>query len=228
MTPPLPITARHRQGLFLPRTYVVYRTSEPITVDGNLDKKAWWDAPWTEPFEDHQAPNAPAPWRGTRAAILWDDEYLYFAARLQEENVWGSITERDAVIYKDNDFEIFLDVDERGDNYYEFEINALNTVWDMFHPREYHRGSCLDTAYDIDGIRLALAGDPGARRHRGGDPTRPRAVVSREFLPGAISARHQWSELCQGRGIAVRGLDLEFDQLRRSAHPRGMGPRLFQ
>ncbi|HCL31268.1 MAG TPA: hypothetical protein DIC52_22935, partial [Candidatus Latescibacteria bacterium] len=150
MTPPLPITARHRQGLFLPRTYVVYRTSEPITVDGNLDKKAWWDAPWTEPFEDHQAPNAPAPWRVTRASILWDDEYLYFAARLQEENVWGSITERDAVIYKDNDFEIFLDVDERGDNYYEFEINALNTVWDMFHPREYHRGSCLDTACDIN------------------------------------------------------------------------------
>jgi hypothetical protein len=136
------------------------------------------------------------------------------------------------VIYKDNDFEIFLDVDERGDNYYEFEINALNTVWDMFHPpcgaSAGHTQQSPRHRYGLDGGgRLALAGDPGARPHRGGDP-RPRAVVSREFLPGAISARHQWSELCQGRGIAVRGLDLEFDQLRRSAHPRGMGPRLFQ
>ena len=156
MTQRLPITTRHPQGLFLPRTYVVYRVSEQITVDGNVDKKVWQDAPWTEPFEDHQAPNAPAPWRMTKAAILWDDEHLYFAARLQEENVWGSIMQRDAVIYKDNDFEIFLDVDERGDNYYEFEINPLNTVWDMFHPREYHRRSCLDTAYDIDGIRHAV------------------------------------------------------------------------
>jgi formylglycine-generating enzyme required for sulfatase activity len=156
MNRPLPVTRRHPKGLFLPRTYVVYRASEPIVVDGNLDKKAWWDAPWTEPFEDHQAPNAPPPWRVTRAAMLWDDEHLYFAARLQEENVWGSITQRDAVIYRDNDFEIFLDVDGRGDNYYEFEINPLNTVWDMFHPREYHRRSCLDTAYDIDGIRHAI------------------------------------------------------------------------
>jgi formylglycine-generating enzyme required for sulfatase activity len=152
----LPITVRHPQGLFLPRSYVVYRASEAITIDGNLDKKAWWDAPWTEAFEDHQAPNAPAPWRMTRAAMLWDDENIYFAARLQEENVWGSITERDAVIYYDNDFEIFLDVDERGDNYYEFEINPLNTVWDMFHPREYHRRSSLETGYDVEGLRHAV------------------------------------------------------------------------
>ena len=156
MSNPLPTTSRHPLGLFLPRSYVVYRTAESLTIDGHLDKKAWWDAPWTQPFEDHQAPNAPAPWRMTQAAMLWDDEYLYFAARLQEENVWGSITERDAVIYHDNDFEIFLDIDERGDNYYEFEINPLNTVWDMFHPREYHRRACLETAYDVPGLRHAV------------------------------------------------------------------------
>jgi formylglycine-generating enzyme required for sulfatase activity len=78
------------------------------------------------------------------------------AARLQEENVWGTITERDSVIYHDNDFEIFLDVDERGDNYYEFEVNPLNTGWDMFHPREYHRRSCLESKYDVQGLRHAV------------------------------------------------------------------------
>lgn len=151
-----PHTQRHPDGLFLPRTYVIYRATEPVTIDGNVDKPVWREAAWTDPFEDHQAPNAPAPWRLTRAAMLWDDEYLYVAARLVEENVWGSITTRDEVIYYDNDFEIFLDVDERGDNYYEFEINPLNTVWDMFHPREYHRRSCLETAYDIDGVQHAV------------------------------------------------------------------------
>jgi hypothetical protein len=85
--------------------------------------------------------------------MLWDDEAVYFVARLQEENVWASITERDTVIYDDNDFEVFLDVDARGDKYYELEVNALNTVWDMFHPKEYHRRSCLVTAYDIDGLQ---------------------------------------------------------------------------
>lgn len=152
----LPRTMRHPQGKFLPRTYVCYRTSAPITMDGHLEKKAWLDAPWTEFFEDHQAPNTPPPARTTRAAMLWDDEHLYFAARLQEENVWGTIVERDAVIYLDNDFEIFLDVDACGSNYYELEINALNTAWDMFHPKEYHRRSCLESAYDIEGLRHAV------------------------------------------------------------------------
>jgi formylglycine-generating enzyme required for sulfatase activity len=152
----LPITQRHPLGLFLPRSYVCYRTPAPIVVDGNVDKEPWIGAAWTAPFEDHQAPNAPPPWRLTRAAALWDDEHLYVAVRLEEENVWGSITRRDAVIYHDNDFEIFLDVDGGGDRYYELEINALNTVWDMFHPREYHRRSCLVTAYDIDGLRHAV------------------------------------------------------------------------
>ena len=151
-----PLTQRHPQGLFLPRAYVCYRTSEPIIINGNLEKKAWWDAPWTEAFEDHQAPNTPPPERVTRAAMLWDDEHIYFAARLQEENVWGTLVERDSVIYMDNDFEIFLDVDANGANYYEFEINPLNTAWDMFHPKEYHRRSCLESAYDIDGVQHAV------------------------------------------------------------------------
>jgi formylglycine-generating enzyme required for sulfatase activity len=152
----LPMTQRHPEGLFLPRSYVCYRATETIQIDGNVDKPVWQAAPWTEAFEDHQAPNAPAPWRLTRAAMLWDDEALYIAARIQEENVWGSITERDTVIYEDNDFEVFLDVDARGDHYYELEINALNTVWDMYHPKEYHRRSCLVTAYDIDQLETAV------------------------------------------------------------------------
>jgi formylglycine-generating enzyme required for sulfatase activity len=150
------MTTRHPDGLFLPRSYVCYRAIESFEIDGNLDKSVWQAASWTEPFEDHQAPNAPAPWRLTRAAMLWDDEAVYFAARLQEENVWASITERDTVIYHDNDFEVFLDVDARGDKYYELEVNALNTVWDMFHPKEYHRRSCLVTAYDIEGLQTAV------------------------------------------------------------------------
>ena len=152
----LPMTVRHPDGLFVPRSYVCYRASETIHVDGDLEKPVWQAATWTEAFEDHQAPNAPAPWKLTKAAMLWDDEALYFAARLHEDNVWATITERDTVIYHDNDFEVFLDVDGRGQNYYELEVNALNTVWDMFHPKEYHRRSCLVTAYDIDGLETAV------------------------------------------------------------------------
>lgn len=32
---------------------------------------------------------------------------------------------------QDNDFEVFLDPDGDNHNYYEIEINAHNTVWDL-------------------------------------------------------------------------------------------------
>jgi len=141
---------------YQPRTYVCYRASGPITIDGKLDEKAWRDVSWSQLFEDHQAPYAPEPWKTTRFKMLYDDEYLYFGAQLQEENVWGTLVERDCVIYYDNDFEIFLNPTADGVGYYEFEINALNTAWDMFHETDYHRASALHTLYDVAGLRHAI------------------------------------------------------------------------
>lgn len=133
-----------------------YRASGPITIDGHLNEKAWQDAEWSQPFQDHQAPYAPAPWKTTRFKMLYDDTNLYFAAQLQEENVWGTLHQRDCVIYYDNDFEIFLDATADGVGYYEFEINALNTAWDMFHETDYHRASALHSDYDVTGLRHAV------------------------------------------------------------------------
>ncbi|MFC1526090.1 SUMF1/EgtB/PvdO family nonheme iron enzyme [Candidatus Latescibacterota bacterium] len=143
-------------GRYQPRTYVCYRASGPIAIDGRLDEKAWRDAQWSQLFEDHQAPYAPPPWKTTRFKMLYDDEFLYFGAELQEENVWGTLTERDCVIYHDNDFEIFLNPTADGVGYYEFEMNALNTVWDMFHETDYHRASALHTLYDVTAVRHAV------------------------------------------------------------------------
>ncbi|CEN48597.1 hypothetical protein CCAN2_1920045 [Capnocytophaga canimorsus] len=49
----------------------------------------------------------------------------------------ATLKERDTVIFHNNDFEIFLDPDNDSHNYYEFEINALNTVWDLFLTKPY-------------------------------------------------------------------------------------------
>ncbi len=152
----LPPDLNSHPGPYRPRRYVCYRASGPIAIDGRLDEKAWRDAHWSQPFEDHQAPYAPPPWKTTRFKMLHDDEFLYFGAELQEENVWGTLTERDCVIYHDNDFEIFLNPTADGVGYYEFEINALNTAWDMFHETDYHRASALHTLYDVTGLRHAV------------------------------------------------------------------------
>ena len=60
-------------------------------------------------FVDIQGATQPRPRFRTRAKMLWDDEYFYIAAELEEPHVWATLTEHDSVIFHDNDFEVFLE-----------------------------------------------------------------------------------------------------------------------
>ncbi len=91
-----------------PRVYEVHRAAKAIKVDGKLDDKAWKKAEWTEDFVDIEGPIKPNPRFKTHAKLLWDDQYLYIAAELEEPDVKASITQHDAVIFHDNDFEVFI------------------------------------------------------------------------------------------------------------------------
>lgn len=121
-----------------PRSYVCQRTPTPLKIDGKLDEAAWEKASWTETFVDIEGTANPLqPRFPTRAKMLWDDTYFYVAAKLEEPHVWGTITKRNSVIFHDNDFEVFIDPDGDGHSYYEFEMNALNTVWNLYLDKPY-------------------------------------------------------------------------------------------
>jgi hypothetical protein len=140
----------------LPKGYVCYRTTEPIIVDGKLDEPAWRNVPWTDPFIDIEGDTKPRPRFLTRAKMLWDDQYFYVAAELEEPHVWATLTERDSVIFHDNDFEIFIDPDGDNHEYYEIEINALNTVWDLLLKRPYKDGGPAIHDWDLAGLKTAV------------------------------------------------------------------------
>jgi hypothetical protein len=88
--------------------------------------------------------------------MLWDDEYFSIGAELSEPHIWGTLVKRDTVIFYDNDFEVFIDPDGDNHEYYEFEMNALNTVWDLFLPKPYRdQGSAVDS-WNIEGLKTAV------------------------------------------------------------------------
>ncbi|HMD86172.1 MAG TPA: carbohydrate-binding family 9-like protein [Terriglobia bacterium] len=107
--------------------YTCYRTAGPLTIDGKLDEPSWKLAPRSGRFVDIVT-GKPA-WFDTRVAILWDDTCLYFGFTAEETNVCATLTQRDSRIYEDNDLEVFI---AGRDAYYEFEINALNTIYEVF------------------------------------------------------------------------------------------------
>ncbi|MBW2162510.1 MAG: carbohydrate-binding family 9-like protein, partial [Deltaproteobacteria bacterium] len=114
------------------RSYQAARTADAPTIDGRLDEIAWADAPMTE---------------------------LYVGAWLEEPHLWGTLTDRDAIIYHDHDFEVFLDPDGDGEAYFEIEINVLGTEFDLFLNRPYSRGGQADIAWNLKGLRTAVFAD---------------------------------------------------------------------
>ena len=141
---------------YTPHSYVASHRTAPIKIDGQLTDQAWKDIPWTSDFVDIEGALKPEPRFRTRAKMLWDDKYFYFACEMEEPHVWGTLTEHDSVIFRDNDFELFLDPDSDSHNYGEFEINALNTGWDLTLSKPYKDGGKADNAWELPGLKTAI------------------------------------------------------------------------
>lgn len=140
----------------IPKGYVCYRAARPVLVDGRLDDAVWKAVPWTDDFVDIEGDARPRPRFRTRAKMLWDDSFFYVAAELEEPHVWGTLTNHDAVIFHDNDFEVFIDPDGDSHEYYEFEINALNTGWDLFLKQPYKDGGPALNEWEIPGLATGI------------------------------------------------------------------------
>ena len=174
---------------FDPRFYVCYRASKPPEIDGRLDEASWKKAEWTESFVDMEGPARPKPRFRTRVKMLWDAGFFYVAAELEEPNVWATYKDRDSVIFEENCFEVFIDPDGDTHAYYELEINALNTIWDLLLLKPYRDGGPAVNAWDIRGLRTAIAvnGTLNAPKDKDKGWTVEMALpweVLRECLPG--------------------------------------------
>jgi len=103
------------------------RIKEPIHIDGDLEKPVWKEAEKSGNFVD--LVTGEQGFLKTRMASLWDDTGLYIGFWVEEPALRASLTERDSLVWFDNDVEVFFDGE---DCYYEFEINTYGTVYEVF------------------------------------------------------------------------------------------------
>ena len=139
-----------------PKSYVCYRTDGALSIDGMPDEQSWNKAEWTDLFVDIEGDVKPKPAQNTRVKMLWDDDNLYILAELEETNIWAYLEKHDEVVYYDNDFEIFIDPDNDAKNYFEYEVNAKGTVFDLFLPHPYRHSSFALHNWDFKGIKKAI------------------------------------------------------------------------
>ena len=201
-----------------PRSYVAYRTTGRINVDGRLDDAGWTRAPWSEPFVDIEGEAKPRPTLPTRVKLLWDDAFLYVGAELEEPHVWATLRDHDAVIFHDNDFELFIDADGDNRDYAEFEINALGTYWDLLLPLPYRDGGKADNSWEIPGIKTAVHVDGTINDSRDID----RGWSVELALPWAVLGAHTARPAPPRDGDQWR---VNFSRVEWSLAPEGSGYR---
>jgi len=139
-----------------PEQYVCARTAQAPSIDGRLDEAVWQKAAWSGDFVDIEGAAKPKPRFRTRMKMLWDERYLYIAAEMEEPHLWATYTQHDSVIFHENDFEVFLDPDGDTLDYFEFEINVLNTGWDLHLNKPYRMKGKADNGWEMPGLRTAV------------------------------------------------------------------------
>lgn len=139
-----------------PNHLIIPKASKEIIIDG-IAESTWDYAPFTSNFIDIEGIKEVK--FETKTKILWDNEFLYIYAELEEPHIWGDITQRDAIIYLNNDFEVFIDPSGKGEVYGEIELNALNTVWDLLLNKPYRAGGFANFHWNLDDMKTAVKVD---------------------------------------------------------------------
>ena len=162
------------------------RIKEPLSIDGNLEKAMWRGAEKSRRFVD--LVNGEQAFFSTQIAALRDEKALYMGFWIEEPAVRASFTERDSLVWFDNDVEVFFD---GTDCYYEFQINALGTVYEVFYVYQdaLKKGSRFETPeFDLYNRNVdVLCGFQDASRFRKHKRGRRWAFMDWDF-PGLKSA----------------------------------------
>ena len=134
-------------------------------------------------------------------AALWDATNLYISFWLEEPDVRASLTERDSQIWQENDIEVFIAGD---DCYYEFQINALGTIYEVFYIWQdaYTRGSRFDRPeFDLLERKVDIIGGFQDNIRFGKHPRGPRWAFMDWDYPGLCSAVQVQGTLNDNRDI---------------------------
>jgi len=142
---------------FSPRKYICYYYDDSLLVDGRLNEQQWEKAQWSDDFTDIRGDASHKLRFITKMKMIWNSKYLYIGAFLEEKDIKAKFLKRDTLLYKENNFEVFIDPDGDTANYCEVEINALNTIWDLLLIKPYRdMKKPAITGWDINGIKTAV------------------------------------------------------------------------
>jgi Carbohydrate-binding family 9 len=94
------------------------------------------------------------PQWGTEVRIGWEEQGLLVLFLCQDPEPWATLTQRDQPLWEEEVIEVFLDPFGDRTCYFEFEVNPLNAVLDVF-VRRTRTGLRKEFSWNCDGLITA-------------------------------------------------------------------------
>lgn len=108
-------------------------TAAPPKLDGKLDDAAWKAAKVIDTFPSFWSNTKSGD--GTKAYLVWDDQYLYFAGTMTDAEMRSHGAKRNDMLWLGDVFELFLKPSADSPRYYEFQANPKSVILELAIPK---------------------------------------------------------------------------------------------
>lgn len=150
------------------KAYPCVRATEPVLIDGLLNEPSWRRAivingfivpPQMDPITQKMRAATLAQ-SSTRARLMWDDEYLYFAAELDDQDLYCTTPDKhDASFGTDDIVELFVKPSDTLPYYWEIHMVPSGGTRDYFYARRGAGGDARWMIYESGMLaRMSLQG----------------------------------------------------------------------
>jgi len=136
------------------QVYEVPYTPVPLIIDGHMDfsyNKTPWSAYWSDIVTEEQGKY------NTNFKALWDHDNLYFFFRVFDKDIIAKGTvDHEPLFSFDNVIEIFLDAGADQLDYYELQVNAIGTKWELTIDKPYKDGGAARSPDPLEGLEYSI------------------------------------------------------------------------
>jgi hypothetical protein len=109
-----------------------HRLGSDFALNGDITKPQWATAEQVA----LRLYDGASPRYATAVKSLWSERRVYFAFQCEDPEPTGTMTRRDDPLFEDgNVVEVLIDPLGQGKSYFEFEVNPLGTLMDLFFDR---------------------------------------------------------------------------------------------
>jgi len=151
------MTAALSQNAYETHQYRTTRTHDPLVIDGILEEEIWSKAVTTSGFIQRKPNSGQPATQKTEVMIVYDDDYLYVAARLfdsEPDKIAAQLFRRDGDGYSDW-FEVMIDSYYDHRTAFGFQINPKGVLKDNLYYNDNDNDVTWDAVWEgasnIDG-----------------------------------------------------------------------------